>query len=159
VAINLTDGHKGQRVDGDAVRADPATTTSETSTPTPAGNEDSTKRAPATLREIRNCTGDHIVVNAERLVALSSPNTWGPTTSTTAPRSRPYLDRAAGNSNGDVALLDLTDQADRQTLRLLILHVDDGSEFGSTTGTETALERAATDGRTVSVNNDWNAVV
>jgi phosphoserine phosphatase len=70
---------------------------------------------------------------------------------------RPLL--AAGNSNGDVAMLQFTKHADKPTLRLLILHDDDKREFDYTSGAEQALEQAGEDGWTVvSVKNDWAAV-
>ncbi len=44
-------------------------------------------------------------------------------------------------------------------LRLLILHDDADREFDYTSGAETALQRAATDGWTVvSIQNDWSRV-
>ena len=70
---------------------------------------------------------------------------------------RPLL--AAGNSNGDVAMLQFTKHADKPTLRLLILHDDDKREFDYISGAEQALEQAGEDGWTVvSVKNDWAAV-
>jgi phosphoglycolate phosphatase-like HAD superfamily hydrolase len=66
---------------------------------------------------------------------------------------------AAGNSNGDVAMLQFTKHADKPTLRLLILHDDDEREFDYTSGAEQALEQAGKDGWTVvSVKNDWATV-
>ena len=53
---------------------------------------------------------------------------------------RPLL--AAGNSNGDIAMLDFTHHADKPTLRLLVLHDDAEREFDYTAGAEQALERA-----------------
>ena len=70
---------------------------------------------------------------------------------------RPLL--AAGNSNGDVAMLDFTRHADRPFLRLLVLHDDAEREFAYTGGAEKALERAAGDGWTVvSMKDDWTTV-
>jgi phosphoglycolate phosphatase-like HAD superfamily hydrolase len=70
---------------------------------------------------------------------------------------RPLL--AAGNSNGDAAMLEFTHHADRPTLRLLILHDDGDREFDYTTGAEQALKQAGTDGWTVvSIKNDWTTV-
>jgi hypothetical protein len=66
---------------------------------------------------------------------------------------------AAGNSNGDVAMLEFTDHPDKETLRLLVLHDDGEREFDYTSGAETALPRAAADGWTVvSMKNDWTTV-
>jgi len=70
---------------------------------------------------------------------------------------RPLL--AAGNSNGDVPMLQFTKHADKPTLRLLIMHDDDTREFDYTSGAEQALEQAGEDGWTVvSVKNDWATV-
>jgi phosphoserine phosphatase len=70
---------------------------------------------------------------------------------------RPLL--AAGNSNGDVPMLQFTHHADRPTLRLLVLHDDPDREFAYTGGAETALRRAeAEDWTVVSIQNDWTTV-
>ena len=60
---------------------------------------------------------------------------------------RPLL--AAGNSNGDIPMLDFTQHADRPSLRLLVLHDDAEREFAYTAGAEEALARAERDGWTV----------
>ena len=66
---------------------------------------------------------------------------------------------AAGNSNGDVPMLDFAHHADKSSFRLLVLHDDYGREFDYTTGAEQALERAEKMGWTVvSVKNDWRTV-
>jgi len=70
---------------------------------------------------------------------------------------RPLL--AAGNSNGDIAMLDFTQHAARPSLRLLVLHDDAEREFDYTGGAEQALERADTRGwSVVSMKNDWVTV-
>jgi hypothetical protein len=70
---------------------------------------------------------------------------------------RPLL--AAGNSNGDGAMLEFTRHADKPFLRLLVLHDDADREFGYTAGAEKALEQASRDGWTVvSMKNDWATV-
>ena len=70
---------------------------------------------------------------------------------------RPLL--AAGNSNGDMAMLHYARHSDRPSLRLLVLHDDGEREFAYTGGAEQALEQAATDNWTVvSVQNDWATV-
>jgi phosphoserine phosphatase len=70
---------------------------------------------------------------------------------------RPLL--AAGNSNGDAAMLEFTRHADRPFLRLLVLHDDPEREFGYTAGAEKALARAAREGWTVvSMKDDWATV-
>ena len=70
---------------------------------------------------------------------------------------RPIL--AAGNSNGDIPMLDFTQHRDKPSLRLLVLHDDAEREFDYTSGAEQALDKAATHGWTVvSVKNDWATV-
>ena len=70
---------------------------------------------------------------------------------------RPLL--AAGNSNGDIQMLDFTRHEDKPFLRLLVLHDDAEREFDYTSGAEQALERAGTNGWTiVSVKDDWATV-
>jgi phosphoglycolate phosphatase-like HAD superfamily hydrolase len=65
---------------------------------------------------------------------------------------RPIL--AAGNSNGDIEMLEFT-----RGMRLLVLHDDADREFDYTAGAEKALEQAAKDDWTVvSVRNDWTTV-
>ena len=70
---------------------------------------------------------------------------------------RPLL--AAGNSNGDIQMLDFTQHADKPTLRLLVLHDDGEREFACTAGAEAALDRAQAESWTVvSIKNDWSTV-
>jgi hypothetical protein len=70
---------------------------------------------------------------------------------------RPLL--AAGNSNGDTAMLEFTHHVDGPALRPLVLHDDADRELDYTAGAERALERAGTDGWTVvSIRNDWTTV-
>jgi hypothetical protein len=70
---------------------------------------------------------------------------------------RPIL--AAGNSNGDVPMLQFTKHDDKPCLRLLVLHDDGEREFDYTSGAEQALEQAGNDGWTVvSIKNDWATV-
>jgi len=65
---------------------------------------------------------------------------------------RPIL--AAGNSNGDIEMLEFT-----RGMRILVLHDDSDREFDYTAGAEKALEQAAKDDWTVvSVKNDWTTV-
>jgi phosphoglycolate phosphatase-like HAD superfamily hydrolase len=65
---------------------------------------------------------------------------------------RPIL--AAGNSNGDIEMLEFT-----RGLRLLVLHDDADREFDYTAGAEKSLERAAKDDWiVVSMKNDWATV-
>jgi phosphoserine phosphatase len=70
---------------------------------------------------------------------------------------RPLL--AAGNSNGDIPMLDFTRHDDKPFLRLLVLHDDAEREFDYTSGAEQALELADAAGWTVvSIKNDWLTV-
>jgi phosphoserine phosphatase len=70
---------------------------------------------------------------------------------------RPMI--AAGNSNGDVQMLDFTQHHDKPSLRLLVLHDDGEREFDYTSGAEKALEKASNEGWTViSIKNDWRTV-
>ena len=70
---------------------------------------------------------------------------------------RPLI--AAGNSNGDVQMLDFTQHQDKPSLRLLVLHDDGEREFDYTSGAEEALEKASKEGWTVvSIKNDWATV-
>ena len=70
---------------------------------------------------------------------------------------RPVL--AAGNSNGDIPMLDFTQHQNKPFLRLLVLHDDGEREFDYTSGADQALDKADKDGWTVvSVKNDWATV-
>jgi phosphoglycolate phosphatase-like HAD superfamily hydrolase len=70
---------------------------------------------------------------------------------------RPIL--AAGNSNGDIEMLQFTHRPDRPLLRLLVLHDDADREFDYTSGAERALETAGASGWTVvSMKNDWATI-
>src|SRR4051812_1882077 len=70
---------------------------------------------------------------------------------------RPLL--AAGNSNGDIPMLDFTQHPDKASLRLLVVHDDADREFDYATGAEQALERAGREGWAVaSIKDDWATV-
>jgi hypothetical protein len=70
---------------------------------------------------------------------------------------RPVL--AAGNSNGDIQMLEFSQHEDKPVLRLLVLHDDAQREFEYTSGAEQALERAEKSGWTViSMKNDWATI-
>jgi hypothetical protein len=70
---------------------------------------------------------------------------------------RPLL--AAGNSNGDIPMLEFTHHDDRPYLNLFVLHDDGEREFDYTAGAEQALERADRSGWTViSIKRDWYTV-
>ena len=70
---------------------------------------------------------------------------------------RPIL--AAGNSNGDIPMLQFAEQPGRTGLRLLVLHDDPEREFDYVAGAEQALQQADSNGWTVvSVKRDWATV-
>jgi phosphoserine phosphatase len=70
---------------------------------------------------------------------------------------RPLI--AVGNSNGDVPMLRFARTAQRDALRLLLLHDDKAREFDYTDGAEVALARARERGWTViSIKDDWSTV-
>jgi phosphoserine phosphatase len=70
---------------------------------------------------------------------------------------RPLL--AAGNTNGDIPMLDFAQHDDEPSLRVLVLHDDAEREFDYTVGAEQAVERAESAEWTVaSVKNDWATV-
>jgi hypothetical protein len=70
---------------------------------------------------------------------------------------RPIL--AAGNSNGDVQMLQFAGGPSRPGLRLLVLHDDPDREFDYVSGAERALEEAESSGWTVvSIKRDWATV-
>jgi phosphoglycolate phosphatase-like HAD superfamily hydrolase len=70
---------------------------------------------------------------------------------------RPLL--AAGNSNGDIEMLNFARHAGKPFFRLLVLHDDEEREFGYTGGAEEALKQAQRDGWTVvSMRDDWATV-
>jgi FMN phosphatase YigB (HAD superfamily) len=66
---------------------------------------------------------------------------------------------AGGNSNGDLPMLDFTQQEHKPCLRLLVLHDDAEREFAYTNGAEKALAEANTRGWTVvSMKSDFKTV-
>ena len=66
---------------------------------------------------------------------------------------------AAGNSNGDIEMLQYTTGQDRPSLSMLLLHDDAEREFAYTAGAEKALDLAAQQGWIVaSIRNDWTTV-
>jgi phosphoserine phosphatase len=70
---------------------------------------------------------------------------------------RPIL--AAGNSNGDVPMMQFANRPERPALRLLILHDDAAREFEYVSGAEKSLALAKQYGWTVvSMKNDWKTV-
>ena len=70
---------------------------------------------------------------------------------------RPLL--AAGNSNGDLPMLEFTQHPGKRSFRLLINHDDAQREFDYAAGAEQALERAASSGWTiVSMKTDWATI-
>lgn len=70
---------------------------------------------------------------------------------------RPIL--AAGNSNGDVPMLQFADRSPQPTLRLLILHDDAEREFSYVAGAEQAVALARQHGwLMISIKRDWRWV-
>jgi phosphoserine phosphatase len=70
---------------------------------------------------------------------------------------RPML--AAGNSNGDIPMLEFTAHKDKPVLRLLVLHDDAEREFDYTSGAEQALATANKRGFTIiSMKHDWATI-
>jgi len=70
---------------------------------------------------------------------------------------RPVL--TAGNSNGDIEMLQFTEHPGKPTLKLLVLHDDADREFDYVSGAERALELSRGAGWTVvSIKNDWASV-
>jgi phosphoserine phosphatase len=70
---------------------------------------------------------------------------------------RPIL--AAGNSNGDIPMLQFANVASRPALPLLLLHDDAAREFDYVAGAEKSLQLARQYGWTiVSIKSDWKTV-
>jgi hypothetical protein len=70
---------------------------------------------------------------------------------------RPSL--AAGNSNGDIPMLQYAARSSRPGLRLLVLHDDPDREFDYVAGAERALDEVKAQGWTVvSIKDDWASV-
>ena len=66
---------------------------------------------------------------------------------------------AAGNSNGDIEMLQFTDATPGPSMGMLVLHDDETREFGYTAGAERALELAAEAGWAVaSMRDEWATV-
>jgi phosphoglycolate phosphatase-like HAD superfamily hydrolase len=66
---------------------------------------------------------------------------------------------AAGNSNGDIEMLQYATHGDRPSMGLLVLHDDAEREFDYVAGAEKSLELAKSSGWAVaSIKNDWATV-
>lgn len=66
---------------------------------------------------------------------------------------------SAGNSNGDIEMLQFTDATPGPSMSMLVLHDDHDREFGYTAGAERALDLAADAGWAVtSMRNEWASV-
>ena len=66
---------------------------------------------------------------------------------------------AAGNSNGDIEMLQFTDASPGLSMSMLVLHDDAEREFDYTAGAERSLDLAAVAGwPVVSLKNDWVTV-
>ena len=82
---------------------------------------------------------------------MRSPDRWPPDYLDDGPEKpvhiwtrtgrRPVL--AAGNSNGDIEMLEFSQRPGQPSLRLLVLHDDAEREFDYVSGSERALARAA----------------
>ena len=111
------------------------------------------------------------VIGSSSMLAYTSNGQGGTITHTAAPE---YLDDgpqkpiriwsrtgrrplfAAGNSNGDIPMLEFAHLGERPSMRLLVLHDDAEREFDYTSGAEQALDRAREEGWTVvSIKDDW----
>ena len=111
------------------------------------------------------------VIGSSSMLAYTSDEHGGTITHTAAPEylddgpqkpiriwsrtgRRPLL--AAGNSNGDIPMLEFANRRERPSMRLLVLHDDAEREFDYTSGAERALDRARDEGWTVvSIKDDW----
>ena len=70
---------------------------------------------------------------------------------------RPIM--AAGNSNGDIQMLQFAGGTAYPALRLLLLHDDAAREFDYVSGAERSLEVAqASQWTTISMRHDWKTV-
>jgi hypothetical protein len=66
---------------------------------------------------------------------------------------------AAGNSNGDIPMLQFANTPTRPALRLLVMHDDAAREFDYVSGAEKSLALAKQNGWTViSMKNDWKTI-
>ncbi len=66
---------------------------------------------------------------------------------------------AAGNTNGDIEMLQFTAASPGPSMGMLVLHDDDVREFGYTAGAERALDMAADAGwAVVSMRDEWATV-
>jgi phosphoglycolate phosphatase-like HAD superfamily hydrolase len=66
---------------------------------------------------------------------------------------------AAGNSNGDIEMLQFSQAGPHPSMQLLVLHDDAEREFDYVAGAEKSLETAKVSGWTVaSIKNDWTHV-
>ena len=111
------------------------------------------------------------VIGSSSMLAYTSDSKGGTITHTAAPE---YLDDgpqkpiriwsrtgrrplfAAGNSNGDIPMLEFARVGERRSMGLLVLHDDAEREFDYTSGAEQALDRARDEGWTiVSIKDDW----
>ena len=72
---------------------------------------------------------------------------------------RTSADLAAGNSNGDIEMLEFAEASSGPSMSMLIRHDDSSREFAYTAGAERALDTAAERGWTVvSISDDWRSV-
>ena len=106
-------------------------------------------------RYVENEDGDAIVQRADLDVINDGPDKavqiWN------VSGRRPIL--AAGNSNGDLAMLSFAGGATLPALRLLVVHDDADREFAYMAGAEQAMAAVQARGWTaISMRDDWRAV-
>lgn len=83
--------------------------------------------------------------------AVKAVRIWGRT------GRRPIF--AAGNSNGDIEMLQFADATPGPSLCMLVRHDDEAREFNYTEGAERALDLAAEAGWAVaSMRDDWRTI-
>ncbi|WP_442930366.1 HAD family hydrolase [Mycobacterium sp. NBC_00419] len=100
-------------------------------------------------------TDGHLVTTSRPEVLNDGPakavRIWGRT------GRRPIF--AAGNSNGDIEMLQFTDASPGLSMNMLVLHDDEQREFAYTAGAERALNLAADSGWAVtSMRGEWSRI-
>ena len=100
-------------------------------------------------------TDGHLVTTSRPEVLNDGPakavRIWGRT------GRRPIF--AAGNSNGDIEMLQFTDASPGLSMNVLVLHDDEQREFAYTAGAERALDLAADSGWAVtSMRDEWSRI-
>ena len=102
-------------------------------------------------------TDGHLVTTCATGVPQRRPG-QGRCASGAASGRRPIF--AAGNSNGDIEMLQFADASPGPSMSMLVLHDDADREFDYTAGAERALDLAADAGWAVaSMRDDWATVI